>query len=241
MSTLIQKFLALFSTTVQDHPEPVQEQLSADGMPLAGPTYLREFAHRLGLEVDDLSTAEQSELKRRLDASMDFREQNYDLMYRQVYQLGHGFSLADAERVSTQISEICAQQEAQAYLDYRENAVAAEALMGAASILQNEGQHGAAARLFALADARRHRSSRLGEALENKLPSEQDQDRQNQEPEPQDVAGAASVAPKVVIGPEEGSGEGTVDVHELDSKPGLEGLMNKNTAKGTKDTKKVIK
>lgn len=169
MSTFFQKFLAFFSATPAhlDATEPAGDNAPHDGMPLAGPTYLRQFAHRLGLEVDDLSPAEQTELKRRLDDSMDFREENYDRLYHGVYRLGHGYSLADAERVSAQINEICAEDAAQAYLDYRENSIAAEALMAAASVLQNEGQNTAAERLFNLADARRHRSSRLAAALDN--------------------------------------------------------------------------
>lgn len=162
MSTLMQKFLALFSPAVQDYPEPPQTQPALGGMPLASPAYLQEFAHRLGLEVDDLSPAEQDELKSRLDASMDFRQDNYGVLYHQVYQLGHGYSLADATRVSALISSISEEAAASAYLDYRENSVAAEALMAAASLLRAEGEAGAADRLFSLAEARRHRSSLLG-------------------------------------------------------------------------------
>lgn len=166
MSTFFQRFLALFSTPAEV-PEAAEGRTQTDGMPLAGPTYLREFAQRLGLEVDDLSAAERAELKKRLDDSMDFREDNYGALYHEVYQLGHGYSLADAARVSAQINKVCAEPAAQAYLDYRENAVAAEALMAAGSLLENEGNHAGAERLFGLADARRHRSSRLGAALEN--------------------------------------------------------------------------
>ncbi len=166
MSTFFQRFLALFSAPTE-HPEADGERTAADGMPLAGPTYLRQFAQRLGLEVDDLSAAEQTELKKRLDESMDFREDNYGALYHEVYQLGHGYSLADAARVSGQINKLCADPAAQAYVDYRENAVAAEALMAAGSLLENEGNHAGAERLFGLADARRHRSSRLAAALEN--------------------------------------------------------------------------
>lgn len=161
MNTLIQKFLALFSSTEQGHRPSAEAHLSQDGMPLASAAYLREFAHRLALEVDDLSPAEQSVLKARLDQSMDFREENYGFLYHQVYKLGHGYSLADASRVSAQINEIIADPTARAYLDYRENAVAAEALMAAGSLLEKEGDDVAAARLFKLAEARRHRSSVL--------------------------------------------------------------------------------
>lgn len=161
MNTLIQKFLALFSPAEQGHPESPDTRLPLSGMPLASAAYLREFAQRLGLEVDDLSPAEQAELKARLDRSMDFREENYGFLYHEVYQLGHGYSLADASRVSAQINEINDEPAARAYLDYRENAVAAEALMAAASLLEKEGDDFAAGRLFKLADARRHRSSVL--------------------------------------------------------------------------------
>lgn len=161
MNALIQKFLALFSTAQHAQPESAQTQHTHSGMPLASAAYLREFAQRLGLEVDDLSPAEQAELKARLDQSMDFREENYGFLYHQVYKLGHGYSLADAGRVSAQINEIIADPTARAYLDYRENAVAAEALMAAGSLLDKEGDEVAAARLFKLADARRHRSSLL--------------------------------------------------------------------------------
>ena len=161
MNTLIQKFLALFSGTAPEHPEAPESIPMPSGMPLASAEYLREFAHRLGLEVDGLSPAEQTELKARLDRSMDFREENYSFLYHEVYELGHGYSLADASRVSAQINEITAESTARAYLDYRENAVAAEALMAAGSLLDEEGETVAAGRLFKLADARRHRSSVL--------------------------------------------------------------------------------
>ncbi|MHA7304203.1 hypothetical protein ACX80E_02995 [Arthrobacter sp. TMN-49] len=161
MNTLIQKFLALFSSAEQGYRESPENHLTQGGMPLASAVYLREFAHRLGLEVDDLSPAEQAVLKARLDQSMDFREENYGFLYHQVYKLGHGYSLADASRVSAQINEIIVDPTARAYLDYRENAVAAEALMVAGSLLEKEGDAAAAGRLFKLADARRHRSSVL--------------------------------------------------------------------------------
>ncbi|MFQ4150180.1 hypothetical protein AAGW05_16080 [Arthrobacter sp. LAPM80] len=161
MNTLFQKFLALFSSAAPEHPAAPDAALPLGGMPLASATYLREFAQRLGLEVDDLSPAEQAELTSRLDRSMDFREENYSFLYHEVYQLGHGFSLADASRVSALINEITAESTARAYLDYRENAVAAEALMAAGALLEKEGDALAAARLFKLADARRHRSSLL--------------------------------------------------------------------------------
>lgn len=161
MNTLIQKFFALFSSAEQGHRPSAEPRLSQDGMPLASAAYLREFAHRLALEVDDLSPAEQAVLKARLDQSMDFREENYGFLYHQVYKLGHGYSLADASRVSAQINEIIADPTARAYLDYRENAVAAEALMAAGSLLEKEGDAAAAGRLFKLAEARRHRSSVL--------------------------------------------------------------------------------
>ncbi|MGP9501168.1 hypothetical protein ACT3TS_03010 [Specibacter sp. AOP5-B1-6] len=167
MNTLIQKFLALFSTASQEHPETSDVRPETGGMPLASATYLREFAQRLGLEVDDLSPAERAELKSRLDGSMDFREDNYGFLYHEVYRLGHGYSLADATRVSARINEISEEPAARAYLDYRENAVAAEALMAAGALLQKEGQADAAQRLFGLADARRHRSSQLAVNAEN--------------------------------------------------------------------------
>lgn len=161
MSTLIQKFLALFSSAEHAQPASADPGVPPTGMPLASATYLREFAKRLGLEVDDLSPAEQAEMKARLDKSMDFREENYGFLYHEVYQLGHGYSLADASRVSAQINGILEEPAARAYFDYRENAVAAEALMAAGSLLEQEGDVGAAAQLFDLADARRHRSSVL--------------------------------------------------------------------------------
>ncbi|POH72649.1 hypothetical protein [Arthrobacter glacialis] len=161
MNAMIQKFLALFSTTQHGQPESVETQHPHSGMPLASGAYLREFAQRLGLEVDDLSPAEQTELKVRLDKSMDFREENYGFLYHEVYQLGHGYSLADASRVSAQINSITEDPAARAFLDYRENAVAAEALMAAGSLLEKDGDDVAAARLFKLAEARRHRSSVL--------------------------------------------------------------------------------
>ncbi|WP_459328981.1 hypothetical protein [Arthrobacter sp. HLT1-20] len=159
-------------------------------MPLASAAYLNEFAQRLGLEVDDLSPAEQAELKARLDKSMDFREENYGFLYHEVYQLGHGYSLADASRVSAQINGITDDPAARAYLDYRENAVAAEALMAAGSLLAQEGDAHAAARLFKLADARRHRSSVLdfGEV------EEQPTDRELAEATDQVDAGATDEA-----------------------------------------------
>jgi hypothetical protein len=161
LTTLIQKFLALFSPAQQVQAEPSETRLPLDGMPLASAVYLHEFAQRIGLEVDDLSPAEQAELKARLDHSMDFREENYGLLYHEVYQLGHGYSLADANRVSAQINAISDEPAARAYLDYRENAVAAEALMAAGALLEQEGDVGAAKRLFDLAESRRHRSSVL--------------------------------------------------------------------------------
>lgn len=161
VKTLIQKFLALFSAPQPEPSEAPDTQLALSGMPLASPEYLRKFAHRIGLEVDDLSPAEQTELKVRLDRSMDFREENYASLYHEVYQLGHGYSLDDASRVSAQINEIASESTARAFLDYRENAVAAEALMAAGSLLKEEGNTAAAERLFTLADARRHRSSLL--------------------------------------------------------------------------------
>ena len=163
MNTLTQKFLALFSTSGTEHTESPGSPADRGGMPLASVAYLREFAQRLRLEVDDLSPAEQAELKRRLDESMDFREDNYGFLYHEVYRLGHGYSLADAKRVSAQLTEISEEPAARAYLDYRENAVAAEALMAAGSLLQEEGEAAAADRLFRLADARRHRSSLLAD------------------------------------------------------------------------------
>lgn len=169
MSTLMQKFFALFSPAMQNYPEPPQTQPALGGMPLASPAYLHEFAQRLGLEVDDLSPAEQDELKSRLDASMDFRQDNYRFLYHQVYQLGHGYTLADATRVSALISSISEEAAASAYLDYRENSVAAEALMAAATLLQAEGEGAAADRLFGLAEARRHRSSLLGGTAQNPI------------------------------------------------------------------------
>ncbi|WP_074711011.1 hypothetical protein [Arthrobacter alpinus] len=161
LNALIQKFLALFSAAPRQFPEMPEALPRNSEMPLASVAYLREFAQRLGLEVDDLSPAEQTELKARLDRSMDFREENYGVLYHEVYELGHGYSLADASRVSAQISEITAEPAARAFLDYRENAVAAEALMAAGSLLEQEGDSVAAERLFKLAEARRHRSSYL--------------------------------------------------------------------------------
>ncbi|MEV8182253.1 hypothetical protein [Specibacter sp. NPDC078692] len=161
MNTLIQKFLALFSAPKPLPAEASETRIALSGMPLASPEYLREFAHRIGLEVDDLSPAEQTELKARLDRSMDFREENYAFLYHEVYQLGHGYSLEDASRVSAQINKISSESAARAFLDYRENAVAAEALMAAGSLLKEEGDTAAAERLFMLANARRHRSSLL--------------------------------------------------------------------------------
>ncbi|MBP2414820.1 hypothetical protein JOF48_003619 [Arthrobacter stackebrandtii] len=165
MNTLIRKFLDFFTSSGQEPPAAVAILGEPDGMPLASAAYLREFAHRLGLEVDDLSPAEQSELKRRLDDSMDFREENYSRLYHGVYELGHGYSLDDAQRVSARINEISAEPAAGAYLDYRENAVAAEALMAAGALLRQEGDLAAGARLFQLADARRHRSSLLSTSV----------------------------------------------------------------------------
>lgn len=167
MNTLIQKFLALFSAPKTEQAEPTATRPPLGGMPLASPEYLREFAHRIGLEVDDLSPAEQTELKTRLDRSMDFREENYAFLYHEVYQLGHGYSLADASRVSAQMNKIASESTARAFLDYRENAVAAEALMAAGSLLKEEGETAAAERLFMLAEARRHRSSLLEHNMEN--------------------------------------------------------------------------
>ena len=161
MNSLIQKILAFFSPARRAHPASPEILLAMSGMPLASAAYLREFAQRLGLEVDDLSPAEQAELKARLDQSMDFREENYSALYHEVYQLGHGYALADAIRVSDQINDISDDPAARAYLDYRENAVAAEALMSAGTLLEQEGDVDAARRLFDLAEARRHRSSVL--------------------------------------------------------------------------------
>lgn len=169
MNTLIRKFLALFSTPSAELPNSSEARPERGGMPLASAVYLREFAQRLGLEVDDLSPAEKAELKSRLDESMDFREDNYGFLYHEVYRLGHGYSLADANRISARINEISEEQAARAYLDYRENAVAAEALMAAGALLQKEDEAAAAQRLFGLADARRHRSSRLAVNVENAL------------------------------------------------------------------------
>ena len=176
MNTLIQKFLAPFSTSGTEHAEPSDAPADRGGMPLASVAYLREFAQRLRLEVDDLSPAEQAELKRRLDESMDFREDNYGFLYHEVYRLGHGYSLADAKRVSAQLTEISEEPAARAYLDYRENAVAAEALMAAGSLLQGEGESAAADRLFRLADARRHRSSLLADSTNDVSTKETDPD-----------------------------------------------------------------
>jgi len=161
LNSLIQKILAFFSPARRAHPESPEVLLAMSGMPLASAAYLREFAQRLGLEVDDLSPAEQAELKARLDQSMDFREENYSVLYHEVYQLGHGYALADAIRVSDQINDISDDPAARAYLDYRENAVAAEALMSAGTLLEQEGDVDAARRLLDLAEARRHRSSVL--------------------------------------------------------------------------------
>ncbi len=161
LNSLIQKFLALFSSAQHADPGTSDAPLALGGMPLASAAYLREFAQRLGLEVDDLSPAEQAELKARLDQSMDFREENYGFLYHEVYQLGHGHSLADANRVSALITGISEEPVARAYLDYRENAVAAEALMAAGALLEQEGDISAARRLFDLAENRRHRSSVL--------------------------------------------------------------------------------
>jgi hypothetical protein len=167
LNSLIQKILALFSPARRAHPASPEILLAMSGMPLASAAYLREFAQRLGLEVDDLSPAEQAELKARLDQSMDFREENYGVLYHEVYQLGHGYALADAIRVSAQINEISEDPAARAYLDYRENAVAAEALMSAGTLLEQEGDVDAARRLFDLAEGRRHRSSVLEFHLAN--------------------------------------------------------------------------
>lgn len=162
MHALIQKFLALFfSSSGQGITETPAHAPTPGGMPLASATYMREFAHRLGLGIDDLSGAEQAELKARLDRSMDFREENYGQIYHEVYRLGHGYSLADASRVSDQINKIIDEPTARAYFEYRENAVAAEALMAAGALLEEAGDADAAGRLFRLADDRRHRSSVL--------------------------------------------------------------------------------
>lgn len=161
MHALVQKFLALFSAPGQEATEPPAHGLMPGGMPLASAAYMRAFAQRLGLEIDDLSGAEQDELKARLDRSMDFREENFGQLYHEVYRLGHGYSLADASRVSAQINEIIDIPTARAYFEYRENAVAAEALMAAGALLAEAGDAEAASRLFKLADDRRHRSSVL--------------------------------------------------------------------------------
>ena len=160
MNTLIQKFLALFSTSGTEHTESPGSPVERGGMPLASVAYLREFAQRLRLEVDDLS----------------FREDNYGFLYHEVYRLGHGYSLADAKRVSAQLTEISQEPAARAYLDYRENAVAAEALMAAGSLLQEEGEAAAADRLFRLADTRRHRSSLLADNTDGAATTETDGD-----------------------------------------------------------------
>lgn len=161
MHALIQKFLALFSPPGQGITETPEPAPTAGGMPLASAAYMRDFAQRLGLGIDDLSGAEQAELKARLDRSMDFREENYGQIYHEVYRLGHGYSLADANRVSAQINKIIDVPTARAYFEYRENAVAAEALMAAGALLAEAGDTEAAGRLFKLADDRRHRSSVL--------------------------------------------------------------------------------
>lgn len=161
MHALIQKFLALFSPSGQGITETPAHAPTPGGMPLASAAYMREFAQRLGLGIDDLSGAEQAELKARLDRSMDFREENYGQIYHEVYRLGHGYSLADASHVSAQINKIIDVPTARAYFEYRENAVAAEALMAAGALLEEAGDADAAGRLFTLADDRRHRSSVL--------------------------------------------------------------------------------
>jgi len=193
MNTLIQKFLALFSPAEQVQADSPDVRLPLSGMPLASASYLREFAHRLGLEVDDLSPAEQAELKARLDRSMDFREENYGFLYHEVYQLGHGYTLADAGRVSAQINEILTEPAARAYFDYRENAVAAEALLAAGSLLEKEGDADAAGRLFKLADARRHSSSLLEFTAANEPPTEPLQDEA--EPAAEGVPAVADETP----------------------------------------------
>ncbi len=194
MNTLFRKFLDLFSPARQEPLATVAYAAEPGGMPLASASYLREFAHRLGLEVDDLSPAEQSELKRRLDDSMDFREENYSRLYHEVYELGHGYSLDDAQRVSARINEISAEPAAGAYLDYRENSVAAEALMAAGALLQQEGDLAAGARLFQLADARRHRSSLLAASTAALAPGAPAQLVESSSPSAAADAGAASGA-----------------------------------------------
>ena len=222
MSTLIQKFLALFSTAQTEYSESQASFPLSGGMPLASAAYMREFAQRLGLEVDDLSPGEQTELKVRLDKSMDFREANYGFLYHEVYQLGHGYSLADASRVSAQINKIAAEPTSRAYLDYRENAVAAEALMSAGSLLEKEGDAIAAARLFKLADARRHRSSVLELNAADVVATDWAQDQ---------AASAGKESPVVSDDAAEKD-----DAAVEDEKAGLAGLMH--TADGAKKNTK---
>ena len=224
MNTLIQKFLALFSAPKPLPAEASETRIALSGMPLASPEYLREFAHRIGLEVDDLSPAEQTELKARLDRSMDFREENYAFLYHEVYQLGHGYSLEDASLVSAQVNEIAAESAARAFLDYRENAVAAEALMAAGSLLKEEGDTAAAERLFMLADARRHRSS----LLEVNLADTSTTDSREAESEPAKTEALAIV--DIEAGNEaHGAATNATDGEEQATETGnsgLEGLMD---------------
>lgn len=227
MSTLFQKFLALFYTPNPEVPDTPATQPALTGMPLASAAYLREFAQRLGLEVDDLSPAEQAVLKARLDNSMDFREENYGFLYHEVYRLGHGYSLDDATRVSSQINAIAENPAANAYLNYRENAVAAEALMAAGAFLQQEGQAVAAEHLFTLADARRHRSSQLEANLEEQPSGGSGQDVGREPIRDVDAAdtgsrsGAASGS-----GASTGQARGAADSPEGAAETGITGLMN---------------
>lgn len=220
MNTLIQKFLTLFSAPKPLPAEASETRIALSGMPLASPEYLREFAHRIGLEVDDLSPAEQTELKARLDRSMDFREENYAFLYHEVYQLGHGYSLEDATLVSAQVTEIAAESAARAFLDYRENAVAAEALMAAGTLLKEEGDSAAAERLFMLADARRHRSS----LLEANLADPATTDSREAEPE-QAKTEALAIVDIAAYGAANNSTDGEDHATETGNS-GLEGLMD---------------
>lgn len=227
MKTLIQKFLALFSTPQPEPSEAPDTRLALSGMPLASPEYLRTFAHRIGLEVDDLSPAEQTELKVRLDRSMDFREENYASLYHEVYELGHGYSLEDASRVSGQMNKIASESTARAFLDYRENAVAAEALMAAGSLLKEEGNSAAAERLFTLADARRHRSSLLESNMAGT--SATDSHQSDAKVEEEDQTKAAVEAPKTqalgIVDNASGSDDNE-DQNSDTQNPGLESLMD---------------
>lgn len=227
MNTLIQKIIAFFSTTSEEDSEAPSTNQTFSAMPVASPEYLREFAHRIGLEVDDLSPAEQRELKAQLDSSMDFREENYTSLYHQVYQLGHGYSLADAGRVSAQINEISADAYARAFLNYRENAVAAEALMAAGSLLREEGSAVAAERLFALAEVRRHRSS----LLENHVPEVPIPETPAQEAPVVFVVSPTTEALTMVDLEDDGISPGSEA-----STPGLKGLMD-SPSPSNKETK----